>query len=241
MIILEEALGRPVRIDEAAIVVPVRDEQRLLPGCLDALHRCAERVAVPVRIRVVLDACSDRSARVAEAAGVEVTAIDAGNVGVARAAGFAALGPECGARTWFATTDADSCVDGDWLDRQIRYGEAGAGVVAGVVRVTGWDGYSPQVRARYERAYRRERATGHVHGASLGFRADIYWRTGGFAPLKTGEDVEFVRRAEARGIAVVWAEDVRVATSGRRIGRAPDGFAAHLRRLEACSPEAESA
>lgn len=242
MIIPEEAAAVPLRIDEVVVVVPVRDEQQLLPVCLDALRRCAERVRVPVRIRVVLDACTDRSALVAAAAGVEVIAVGARNVGAARAAGFATASVGGGARTWFATTDADSRVDRGWLDRQLRYAAAGAEIVAGVVTVADWGHYAPQVRARYERAYRVERATGHIHGASLGFRADVYWRTGGFAPLKSGEDVDFVRRASAGGARVVWAGDVVVATSGRRFGRAPGGFAAHLRRLESpCGPEAESA
>ncbi|MET9487071.1 glycosyltransferase [Nocardia sp. NPDC006630] len=242
MIIQEGAGSGLPRIDDVVIAIPARDEQQLLPGCLDALRRSAEQVSVPVRIQVVLDACTDHSARVAEAAGAEVIVVDAHNVGAARAAGFAAAGLGCGAGTWFATTDADSRVDRGWLNRQIRYAEAGAEIVAGVVTVADWDHYSPQVRARYERAYRVERAAGHVHGASLGFRADIYWRTGGFASLRSGEDVEFVHRAAALGVRVVWAEDVVVATSGRRFGRAPGGFAAHLRRLEASStPEAESA
>ncbi|WP_330181593.1 glycosyltransferase [Nocardia sp. NBC_01503] len=242
MINSEEAATGPLRIDDVVIVVPVRDEQQLLQTCLDALLRCAERTPVPVRIQLVLDACTDRSARVAEAAGVDVIAVDAHNVGVARAAGFVAAGTGCGAQTWFCTTDADSRVDHYWLDRQIRYAQAGAEVVAGVVTVADWDEYTPQVRARYERGYRAGRVVGHVHGASLGFRADIYWRTGGFVPLSSGEDVEFVRRAADRGARVVWAEDVVVSTSGRRFGRAPGGFAAHLRRLESSrSPEAESA
>ncbi|MEV6071051.1 glycosyltransferase [Nocardia sp. NPDC052001] len=242
MIIPEVAVPGPRAIDDVVIVVPARDEQQLLPGCLDALHRSAEQVRVPVRIQVVLDACTDDSAAIAEAAGAKVSTVTAHNVGIARAAGFAAAGADRGARTWFATTDADSRVDRYWLDRQLRYAEAGAEVVAGVVTVTDWDQYTPQVRARYERAYRMGRTAGHVHGASLGFRADIYWRTGGFEPRSSGEDVGFVRRATAMGARVAWAEDVVAVTSGRRFGRAPGGFAAHLRRLESSyAPGAESA
>ncbi|WP_067690412.1 glycosyltransferase [Nocardia jejuensis] len=242
MIIREAAVASPRAIDDVVVVVPVRDEQRLLSGCLHALRECAERVDVPVRLQVVLDACADRSALVAAAAGVSVIEVGAHNVGIARAAGFVTGGRGSGATTWFATTDADSCVDPEWLSRQLRYARTGAEIVAGVVTVADWSQHSPQVRARYERDYRRTRATGHVHGANLGFRADVYWRTGGFAPLSSGEDVEFVSRATAHGARVHWAEDVVVTTSGRRFGRAPSGFAAHLRGLESPgAPEVESA
>ncbi|WP_019927277.1 glycosyltransferase family 2 protein [Nocardia sp. BMG111209] len=224
-------------IASVVVVVPVRNEQRLLAPCLAALRDSAEQVPVPVRIQVVLDACTDRSARVADAAGAEVVHIDERNVGAARAAGFAAAGAGCDARTWFATTDADSRVDRFWLTRQLHYARAGMRLVVGVVTVSDWEQHPPEVRRRYEAGYRTVARTTRIHGASLGFGADIYWRAGGFAKIATGEDVDLVRRIRAAGARVAWAEDVVAVTSARQDGRAPEGFAAHLRNL-APSPEA---
>ncbi|MCX4098580.1 glycosyltransferase [Nocardia sp. alder85J] len=235
MVVSEVDSDGGVRVASIVVVVPVRNEQRLLAGCLSALRDSAGEVTVPVRIQLVLDACTDRSARVADATGADVLHIDARNVGAARAAGFAAAGTGCGSRTWFATTDADSRVDRSWLTRQLRYARTGVGLVVGAVTVSDWDEHRPEVRDRYEDGYRAQRSTGHIHGASLGFRADLYWRAGGFAHLATGEDVDLVDRIRVGGAAVAWAEDVVAVTSGRRFGRAPQGFAAHLRGLQPSS------
>jgi cellulose synthase/poly-beta-1,6-N-acetylglucosamine synthase-like glycosyltransferase len=218
-------------IARVLVVVPVRDEERLLPACLTALARAAERVDVPVRIQLVLDACTDASARV-PASNVEVMEIDERNVGAARSLGFAETGATCGPETWFATTDADSEVDDSWLRAQLGYARNGTDVVAGVVGVRSWGDHPAAVRRAYEKQYRTTRAHGHVHGANLGFRADAYWRIGGFRHLHTGEDIEVVARMIAAGARVTWADDVVVTTSARRIGRAPHGFADHIGRIE---------
>ena len=100
----------------------------------------AAATAMPGRVLtvVVLDACTHRSADVAEGFGpaVQVLSIDAHNVGAARAAGFnraRTVRPDANvARTWYATTDADSRVDPDWLVRQMV---ADVDMVLGVVRI----------------------------------------------------------------------------------------------------------
>lgn len=213
------------------VVVPVRNEERLLPACLSALARAAGRVEVPVRVQLVLDACTDGSADV-PTSNVGVMQVDERNVGAARALGFAHAGANCAAETWFATTDADSEVDDRWLQTQLEYAHAGNDVVAGIVGVRSWADHAATTRQRYEQEYGTGDGHGHVHGANLGFRADTYWRVGGFRQLRTGEDVDLVARMAAGGARIAWAEDVRVTTSARRVGRAPQGFAAHLRRLE---------
>ncbi|MFC9434901.1 glycosyltransferase [Nocardia sp. NPDC057030] len=226
---------RPDAVDSCAtvsrilVVVPVRNEERLLPACLSALARAAGRVDVPVRVQLVLDACTDGSADVPPS-NVAVMKVDERNVGAARALGFAHAGANCAAETWFATTDADSEVDERWLRAQLEYAHAGNDVVAGIVGVRSWADHAAGTRQRYEQEYRT--GDGHIHGANLGFRADAYWRIGGFRHLRTGEDVDLVSRMAAGGARLAWAEDVLVTTSARRVGRAPQGFAAHLRRLE---------
>ena len=61
--------------------------------------------------------------------------------------------------------------------------------------------------------------------------ADAYWQVGGFRALATGEDVELVGRFEAAGLRIDRDAQLSVATSDRREGRAPSGFAQHLRSL----------
>jgi hypothetical protein len=48
-----------IPVDRIGVVVPVHDEEQLLARCLEALCVAAHRVAVPVTVLVVLDACTD--------------------------------------------------------------------------------------------------------------------------------------------------------------------------------------
>jgi glycosyltransferase involved in cell wall biosynthesis len=188
-----------------------------------------------VHIVVVLDDCDDGSEGLAGKFGADVhfVTVDAGNVGAARAAGFSYARSLCKTEvdsTWYATTDADTRVDPDWLVRQL---DAGADMVLGVVRISDWRRLPTEVLRRYLHGY-HDGKTGehsHIHGANMGFRADAYWQAGGFRSLSTGEDVELVQRFETAGYRIRRDAGLSVATSARREGRAPGGFAAHLRKL----------
>jgi glycosyltransferase involved in cell wall biosynthesis len=195
------------------------------------------RLGLPVRIVVVLDGCTDGSADLAADFGdVHFLEVDLKNVGAARAAGFAharTLGGGDDANTWYACTDADSRVGAEWLLRQV---EALADMVLGVVHVSDWHDFSAAAIDRYLTAYRaksgrRGEGHGHVHGANMGFRADSYWQEGGFAALASGEDVDLVQRFETGGHRIRRDARLSVQTSARNRGRAPHGFAAHLRSV----------
>jgi glycosyltransferase involved in cell wall biosynthesis len=220
--------------EQAVVVVPAHNELEHLPRCLLALTTASRRLPMPVLMVVVLDACDDGSDRLAEQFGPDVhfVSVDAGNVGAARAAGFEYARPVCGSiepeRTWFATTDADSVVSNQWLARMTA---ADADMVLGTVRIPVWR-LPVEVARRYLRAYNAKGpGHNHIHGANMGFRADAYWKVGGFRALATGEDVDLVEHFQAAGMRIhrdVW---LSVTTSVRQVGRAPGGFAHHLREL----------
>lgn len=228
-------------IDAVGVVVPAHDEAALLPRCLAALDRAL--AALPAELArfavVVLDACRDASAAIATGwAGADraVIAIDARNVGAARAAGMrhvlAALTAER-ARIWLATTDADSEVPPGWLVEQLRFARGGAEAVAGSIQVTDWNGYPIGFGERFVQLYEPAGSDdhhGHVHGANLGVRADAYLEAGGFASLATGEDHALWRALQAR--PRVSTRALAVTTSARRAARAPDGFSGFLRALD---------
>lgn len=217
------------------MVVPAHDERELLPPCLGALRRAAHRIApIPVEIIVVADACTDDTAEVARAAGAHVEEIDARNVGLARRAGLAYALRHGTDGLWLATTDADSRVGPGWLGWHRRHADAGVEVLAGTVTVGDWSPWPTPVRAEYDLLYRAGMtATGHrhVHGANLGCDAGTYRRIGGFAGLRHDEDRDLIARAEAAGARVVSDIGSPVVTSGRRVARAPAGFAAFLTSL----------
>jgi glycosyltransferase involved in cell wall biosynthesis len=225
--------------DRAVVVIPAHNEAEHLPSSVNAVLAAAACLPLPVAVIVVLDGCDDTSPALAGQLGPDVhfAAIDAHNVGAARAAGFAyartLYEPAVldDSRIWYATTDADSLVDPDWLARQIR---ADTDMVLGVVRIASWRDFPAAAARRYLAAYRSKtgpHSHGHVHGANMGFRADSYWRVGGFAALASGEDVDLVARFESAGLQIKRDAQLSVLTSRRQVGRAPDGFAAHLRSL----------
>ncbi|BAH48496.1 putative glycosyltransferase [Rhodococcus opacus B4] len=224
-------IGKDVmRVEHITVVVPAHDEEALLPRCLDGVRTAARAVSVPVTVVVVLDGCTDGSEAVARAADVDVVVLGARNVGAARRAGFGSVAPR--PHEWFATTDADSVVPAHWLSSHLQHAGHGAQLVAGTVSVTDWSGWPDHVRSRYGSAYRAGAAHGHVHGASLGFSADLYRAVGGFASLPAHEDVDLVQRMVEHGADVVWSIDAPVETSARSDARAPLGFATYLEGLQ---------
>lgn len=223
------------------MVVPAHDEQALLGACLASLRVAAQHPAlreVEVHLVTVLDACSDDSGELAPGA-VEVSAR---NVGVARAAGFAAvLAREAGrplGELWLATTDADSTVPPDWLALQLDLVDQGAEVVAGTVRVDDWSQQPLAARARFARSYGVP-ASGHlhVHGANRGLSASAYVEAGGVPPVALAEDQALVDALRVRARRLVATGRIAVTTSARRESRTVGGFADHLRTLSGPPPQ----
>ncbi len=222
-------------VEQVVVVVPAHNELEHLPRCLRALTTAALCLPAPVLIVVVLDACDDGSERLAGAVR-SGRALRLGRRGQRRRGQGRRVRvraePLCAgaaAHTWYATTDADSTVNAQWL---LRMTSVDADMVLGVVRIPVWRHFTAEVARRYLHAYHSEGpGHNHIHGANMGFRADAYWRVGGFRALPTGEDVELVERFEAAGMRIHRDAKLSVATSDRRRGRAPGGFAQHLRDL----------
>ncbi|HEX3705105.1 MAG TPA: glycosyltransferase family 2 protein [Mycobacteriales bacterium] len=221
-------------IERIGVVVPVHNEEALLPACLDAVRIAVSAVDLPTKVVVVLDGCTDGSARVtAEHAGFEPVEIKARNVGLARAAGSntvlrwaAGLRPD---RVWLATTDADSVVPRDWLRRQIELASTGWEAVVGTIRVEDWSEHPAHVKPAWLASYRAIEHHPHVHGANFGCTAAAYLHAGGWMPVASDEDVALV--AALRGRRVLRTATIPVLTSARRNPRARGGFGDALLEL----------
>ena len=236
-------------VDRVVVVVPARDEERLLPACLDSIREARRalvqrRPELGVEVMVVLDRCTDRSAQVVAGYGdVRSLVSTAGCVGAARAAGVAAaLPPTCAhRRTWLASTDADTQVPADWLLAQVGLADEGLDLVLGTVVPYG-------LETRVLRAWSQRHHLGeghpHVHGANLGVRASSYLAAGGFAAVPLHEDVLLAEAVKATGADWVATDATRVRTAGRLDGRVAGGFATYLRDLAesgTAQPEAATA
>ncbi len=227
------------------VVVPARDEAERIGPCLRAIRaslRASGRPQAP--IVVVADGCRDDTSALAGAAlgpADAVVVADLANVGAARRVGTAHLlrllgvdhGRSAASRTWLLGTDADSTVAPDWVAAHLRLARAGAAGVAGIVRVDSFAEHPPVVASRFEGSYRlhADGSHPHVHGANIGVRADAYLDVGGWPRVATAEDHALWRRLRAAGWPTVSSIDPGVTTSGRRGGRAPNGFAGHLLAL----------
>lgn len=210
------------------IVIPAHNEQHGLEPCLDALLEAAAHpeLDAPVRILVVLDSCTDGSASVVATYPVESLALQARNVGQARAAGVA-WQLERGA-SWLACSDADSRVAADWL---VRQRELQADMVCGTVEVAEWGELDDRVQSRYLSVYQDRDGHRHIHGANLSFSAAAYHRAGGFQNIVVDEDVQLVAAFERIGARIAWSALPRVYTSARLDCRARGGFSDYLRSL----------
>lgn len=224
-----------LRTRAVAVVVPAHDEEGLLGACLSSIALAVEaaRSVVPrIGVWVVLDACTDASASIATAAGVKIVTVEAGSVGTARAAGVhAALDGFEDVSTqaiWTAHTDADSVVPPNWLTHQLHLARQGADVVVGTVRPDFRDLDAEQTEAWWA-THTPGVANGHVHGANLGIRASALLAAGGFTDAAVHEDVWLVDEIRSRGGRLAATDAAWVRTSGRPIGRAPDGYARYLR------------
>ena len=221
-----------------AILIPARDEEVLLPRCLRSVARARRLLPAHVSsdVIVVSDQSSDLTRELAEQMlGQDglVLGADYGCVGLARmAAAEAALtrtSVPC-YRCWLANTDADCEVPASWLLDQLAIAERGVAAVAGIVEVDSFAEHHPRVHRLFRETYRID-ADGshpHVHGANFGLRADAYVQVGGWASLATAEDHDLWKRLGHHGYERLSDSRLQVVTSGRRIGRAPTGFAAAL-------------
>lgn len=207
------------------IVVPAHNEERDIGDTVAALLLAAAHPALQgeaVEVLVVLDSCSDATGAIARLCGARTLAINACNVGRARAAGADGLLAE-GAR-WLAFTDADTRVSPEWLVRQL---ELGADAVCGSIGVENWSvhgSHADALRTHFARTYTDADGHRHIHGANLGVSAEAYVRAGGFPALTCSEDVALVEALQATGARIAWSAAPRVSTSARHDARARGGF-----------------
>lgn len=224
----------PARL--VGVVVPAHQEQQLLGACLAALQRAAAQPGVPVvRLVVVADACSDRTAEVARGAGADVLEVSLRSAGASRRAGLDAVVAAAGVplgEVWLATTDADTLVPVEWFADQLHWRAEGWDAVAGTVSVADWAGHPHGVAERFARRYAWVGPEHpHVHGANLSLSAEAYTAVGGLPPLALAEDHALVHALEAAGRRVARTPVRPVVTSARRTARCEGGFGSLLVQL----------
>jgi glycosyltransferase involved in cell wall biosynthesis len=211
------------------VVIPAHNEERHITACLTSVLFAAEHPALagqPVCVVVVLDDCTDQTAQIVAAHGVDGIEVCFQNVGKARATGADHL-LAAGAK-WLAFTDADTVVPPDWLARQIEFN---ADAVCGTVEVDSWNDHGDWVRSAYMEHYQFIENHRHIHGANLGLSAEAYRNAGGFQHLTAHEDVHLVADLKRIGAHIVWTATNPVITSARKDYKCRGGFGEYLANL----------
>lgn len=230
-------MSAPVRA--VGVLVPARDEQAGVRRCLDSVFVALRRLPsdVAAAVCLVVDRSRDGTSPAAWAAirdhrcgphglhsAVDVLVNERPVwVGAVRNQAarrlldrLAAVPPSA---TWLLSTDADSRVDPDWVERHLELADAGADLVAGGVRPDG-----PVITWVDDPC--------GLYAANLGLRAGPFLQVGGFPAMRSGEDGGVVRRFREAGHRVVVEPGLTVATSARLDGRAPGGLADLLRERQ---------
>jgi glycosyltransferase involved in cell wall biosynthesis len=220
------------------VLIPARNEEDLLPRCLRSVLKACSILPgnVTYDIVVVVDSSTDGTLAIAQSLVLDhgiVVSAEVGIVGKARAIAAAAAlrryrGPA--QRCWLANTDADCCVPETWLLDHLSFAGSGVEAIAGTVDVDDFSEHHAEVSERFRLSYliHPDGTHPHVHGANLGVRADVYLRSGGWNDLATAEDHDLWNRLSHHRTKRLSIGRVKVLTSGRRLGRAPHGFAEAL-------------
>lgn len=176
----------------------------------------------------------------------EITsAADKANAGWARRAALEYAAKDLSAPDdLILSSDADTVVPQDWAGKMFRYLADGFDAVAGIARIRAgdWGELTAEQRRRLQLLtkyqvllsyLRKDRSApddpwpnhGYEGGASIGLTFGMYRMIGGCPPLPCGEDRALFDAVRTAGGRIRHALDVRVFTSGRRIGRAKGGTA----------------
>ena len=206
-----------------SVVIPAYNEEEYLPGCLRALRRQtfpAERFEVIV----VDNASTEATAAVARRLGVRVVTEPRKGVGRARQAGFQAAQGAV-----IASTDADTQVPPDWLERIAAHFERDP-ALGGVYGPVHWPDGRPGERLmlRYPGTWAlwaSNRAGRSLWwGSNFAVRRQVFWQAGGFpVDWPSGEDTDLSLRVSRLApvcfdpALVVWASNRRTQEGGWQI------------------------
>jgi glycosyltransferase involved in cell wall biosynthesis len=178
-----------------SIIIPARDEERLIGGCLESIHVAAATYPNQFEVIVVLNRCSDRTEEIALAFGARAIREDAKNLARIRNAGARAAVGEV-----LVTIDADSRMSPGALVAIDRALSSGTTVGGGAVIQPERSSLGIQVTLWSFNLWMRIRQISC--GMFWCYRRD-FESIGGFdEDLVSAEDIDFAKRLRAYGTRV---------------------------------------
>jgi hypothetical protein len=250
-----ETAARPF----AVVAIPVKNEEERIGRCLEALACQTGVDPAEILVLLLLNNCSDGTAEQVRSLAPELPFrmqahhVDLpdpySNAGWARRlameAAVAAVAPD----GLILTTDADTLVDGDWIEANRREIAAGVDAVAGYVMADPIElmELDPAILERGASEWEYQQLAAELEarldpephdawprhnqncGASAAITAAAYRTIGGLPPKRVGEDralFEMLRRADLK---IRHSLEVQVVTSARTDGRALGGLSDAIR------------
>ena len=243
------------------VCVPARDEEERLPRLLDALARQSVTAPIPVAIclnncsdgsaNAVAEASSHHAGRLVITFEDLTFPAELAHAGSARRAAMElGLRQLPGENGLLITTDADARPPEDWIAANLAAIRSGDEIVGGMLLLDDgeplpdgvaeasrlWHRYWEVVRAIEDEidpvSWDPPPRHGDHTGGSLALSADLYRRAGGVPLLRSGEDRALVEAAVQTGGRLIHPVSVWTRVSARSHGRAENGMALVMRRLE---------
>jgi len=239
------------------VAIPARDEADWIARCLGALAR---QTRPPHEVLLLANNCTDRTSSIARVLAahmpfrLHVPAVTlppaAANAGHARQMAMQSAAALAGPDGILLTTDADTVVAPDWIERNLLALAAGADVVCGRVALDAADAARIPAHLHADDALEGAlielldriacsldpdpadpwpRHT-EAAGASIAVTAAAFRQAGGIPPVASGEDRAFVQVLARMDAAIRHDPTIIVTVSGRIHGRAPGGMADTIRR-----------
>jgi glycosyltransferase involved in cell wall biosynthesis len=239
------------------VAIPARDEADRIEACLCALARQTRQADA---VLLLANNCIDRTSAVAQALSVRLpyplhirthafsaTAASAGN---ARGLAMTYAAELAGHDGILLTTDADTVVAPEWIERNLQALAAGADLVCGRVTVDPTEAALIPMHLHADLALERELTElqdqlaarldpdpadpwprhAEAAGASLAVTVSAFERAGGIPAVPSGEDRAFVQALARIDARIRHDPTIAVTVSGRIHGRAPGGMADTIRR-----------
>lgn len=177
---------------QISVVIPAHNEERYLPGCLEAVNAAIQFAQADVEIVVVLNRCSDRTAEIATSYGCKLIEEHACNLSKIRNVGISAANAEI-----VATCDADSRMHKDTLKSVLQLLDGKYWIGGGAVILP--ERWSIGILASALAVFPYLAASGVSFGL-FWFRKVDFEAIGGFDEnLVTVEDLDFARRLKKHG------------------------------------------